>query len=167
MTGFHGTNTPAADRSAAYVVARIFSAHKRINILGDAKQTACGRRASGSKSWCGSCRTTGKGASIWRRLLARTVAVRAPKVAKQCWTHSSPLGSKGCFDAAIPICGRSGAFGKPYLCEEPYWGISSSSPRSSSWRPRATATTFQNTARFQSRAGVGWAAQMHAVNDPS
>jgi hypothetical protein len=37
----------------------------------------------------------GKGASIWRRLFARTVAVRAPKVAKQCWTHSSPLGSKG------------------------------------------------------------------------
>jgi hypothetical protein len=33
----------------AYVVARIFSAHKRINILGDAKQTARGRRASGSK----------------------------------------------------------------------------------------------------------------------
>ena len=68
------------------------------------------------------------------------------------------LRSKGCFDAAIPICGRSGAFDKQYLCEEPYWGISSSSPRSSSWRPRATATTFQNTARFQSRAGVGWAA---------
>jgi hypothetical protein len=68
------------------------------------------------------------------------------------------LRSKSRFDAAIPICGRSGAFDKEYLCEEPYWGISSSSPRSRSWRPRATATTFQNTARFQSRAGVGWAA---------
>ena len=63
----------------AYVVARIFSAHKRINILGDAKQTACGRRASGSKSWCGSCRTTGKGASIWRRLLTRTVRCVCPR----------------------------------------------------------------------------------------
>ena len=109
----------------------------------------------------------GQGRFDMGRLLVSTVAARAPKVAKQCWTHSSPLGSKGCFDAAIPICGRSGAFDKEYLCEEPYWGISSSSPRSRSWRPRATATTFQNTARFQSRAGVGWAAQMHAVNDPS
>jgi len=54
----------------AYVVARILSAQKRINILDDAKQTARGRRASGSKSWCGSCQT-GEGASIWRRLLAR------------------------------------------------------------------------------------------------
>ena len=97
----------------------------------------------------------GKGASIWRRLFARTVAVRAPKVAKQCWTHSSPLGSKGCFDATIPICGRFGAFDKRYLCEEPYWGISSRTLRSSSRRPRATATTFQNAARFQSRKWDG------------
>jgi hypothetical protein len=32
----------------------------------------------------------GQGRSIRRRLLVMTVAVRAPKVAKQCWTHSSP-----------------------------------------------------------------------------
>ena len=31
----------------------------------------------------------GQGRSIRGRLLVKTVAVRAPKVAKQCWTHSS------------------------------------------------------------------------------
>jgi hypothetical protein len=32
----------------------------------------------------------GQGRFDMGRLLVRTVAVRAPKVAKQCWTHSSP-----------------------------------------------------------------------------